>query len=683
MDWMKFSLEIPKFLESLRQSISTGSNPSLSWFLLFLLLYVFFRPGDLTGKRKGGLFYRDLIVAIDLSQKHNILKHNILIWYGVSYWVIQLFLLLGFCISLTPWYQAMPAIGGTLVFFGFVAMLSHSFRCEVRTILFKVIRSCRKRGLILGRFFLMPLIILLALGIIIQTQLISDYDEQTVGKHRISSGNLALVDNFQDKRERNDEWLNTFDAPWKTSCKENWRLKYDKKYNEFLENCANDYEARIYLNNQQAFESASKSSESILNVIVAVPISRDSGRGVFQSMEFLKGIALGQQDINSSGGIQFGNKRTFLQVHIIDDGDYDPIPGEEAREARRVANTISSIVNKKSILAIIGPVTSDSAEAAWRIYRRHGLVSISPASTAIRTSGFLRMINTLPAWLKLPNSNALNLGPNVFRVAPNDKQAIAEIRNYIIRYNERIGQGRIRKIAVVYQKNNRYGKLYKNMLNQIVNEVGLGLVNTDDPSKDSCAIDLGSKSSLLRCKELILREADALFLVPSAKSAPDLRKFVQDHLGNRDLKLFGADSMYNSSWLEEPFAGMVVVAPNRLLHNKVESWRTAMAYDAIQALTRGIANISTSQQCSSYQANYSMFTNCIRGSLEKTLIAKDFIANGALGPSSVQFDSNGDRAIDINSTSNNDYGDKLEALYCVRPKQDRLFFVELRASEIC
>jgi ABC-type branched-subunit amino acid transport system substrate-binding protein len=679
MDWTKFLFEFPKLLESLRQSITTGSNPSLSWLLLFLLLYVFFRPGDLTGKRKGGLFYRDFIVAVDLYQ-----KHNILIWYGLSYWTIQLFLLLGFCVSFSPWYQAMPAIGGTIVFFGFVAMLSHLFRSEVRTILFKLIRSCRKRVPILRRFFLISLIMLFALIIAMRIQVISGYDEQSIGKHRISSGNLVLVDFFQDYRERNDEWLKTLDAPWKPSCQENWRLKHDKRYKEFLEKCPNDYEARIYLNNQQALESASNTPESVLNLIVAVPISRDSGRGVFPSMEFLKGIALGQQDINSSGGIQFGNKSTFLQVYIIDDGDYDHIPGEEPREALRVANTISSMVNKKNIIAIIGPVTSDSVEAAWRIYRRHGLVSISPASTAMRTSGFLRMINTLPAWLKLPNSNELNLGPNVFRVAPNDKHATEQIRNYIIRYNERAGQGRIRKIAVVYQYDNRYGKLYKNIFNKVANEVGISLANRDDQSTDSCAIDLSNKSSLLRCKKLIIREeADALFLVPSAKSAPDLRDFAKDLLGSVDLMLFGADSMYNSSWLEEPFAGMVVVAPNRKLNNKDESWRTAMAYDAIQALTRGITNISTSRQCYSYQANYSMFTKCIRGSLEKTLIAKGFIANGALGPSSVEFDTNGDRAVDRNSTSNNDYKDKLEGLYCVRQKQDRLFFVELGESDIC
>jgi hypothetical protein len=174
-----------------------------------------------------------------------------------------------------------------------------------------------------------------------------------------------------------------------------------------------------------------------------------------------------------------------------------------------------------------------------------------------------------------------------------------------------------------------------------------------------------------------------LFLVPSAKSAPDLRKFVKDHLGSIDKKLFGADSMYNQSWLEEPFAGMVVVAPNRKLNNRDESWRTAMAYDAIHALTRGIAIISASQQCSGYQADYSMFTNCIRGSLEKTLIARDFISNGALGDSSVQFDTNGDRTVATSSSSNHDYGDKLESLYCVRQKQDRIFFVELGASEVC
>jgi len=337
MDWSKFLFEFPKFLETLRQAISTGSNPSLSWLLPFLLLYVFFRPGDLTGKRKGGLFYRDLIVAVDLYQ-----KHNILIWYGVSYWAIQLFLVLGFYVSLSPWYQALPAIGVTIVFFGLVAILSNSLRSEVRTILLEINRSFRKRGSILGRIFLTLSIIIFFLVIIAQTQLISIHDEKALGKHRISSGNLALVDNLQDNRERNDEWLkpvNTsgkFDAPWKLSCHENWRLKHEKRYKEFLEKCPNDFEARIYLNNQEALESASNASESMLNLFVAVPISRDSGRGVFQSMEFLKGIALGQKDINSRGGIQFGDKSTFLQIHIIDDGDYDPIPGEEGREAHEL-----------------------------------------------------------------------------------------------------------------------------------------------------------------------------------------------------------------------------------------------------------------------------------------------------------------------------------------------------------
>lgn len=677
MNW----LEIPKVLSLFYQSIVSGTNPPLPWFLLFIFLYFVFRPGDLVGDRKGGLFYRDLIVIVEPSK-----KPNILILYGISYWAIQLFVLLGFCISFSPWHQAMPAIGGVIALFSILATLSNLYKGGLRSFLFKAISALRSWPWISRRssikwllFFLASLMTLAIYKIIEPRQLIS-------GRNKVSTGDVILIDNYQDKRDRNDEWLKENDAPWKATCREAWRLKADKRYEDFLEICPNDSEAQIYSNNLQASKAASKDSKIIFNVVASVPISRDSGQGVFQSMEVLRGISLGQQDINNYGKIKFGTKAGLLKIYIIDDGDYRDIPRGETSEARQVAQDISRISTEEKLVAVIGPVTSDSTEAASKIYKNSGLVLISPASTAVRSSGFLRMLNALPFSASSPLWHELNLGLNVFRVAPNDQQATAEISDYIDIYNRRIAQGKIRKIVLVYQQNNRYGELYKKTLRQALDKYGLTLVNNEGSATDSCAIQLNDISSRLQCKEFIAREADAVFFVPSSKSAPDMLRFVQEQLNERkkNLKLFGADSMYNSSWLKQPFAGMVVVAPNRRIRDKNESWRTAMGYDAIQAIARGITNISNSGQCNSYPTNSMEFSKCIRINLPKALMHDDFIADGALGPSTVQFDDNGDRVADINKKKQKvDYGDKLEVLYCIRPKGEKLVFDELGGSEIC
>ena len=156
---------------------------------------------------------------------------------------------------------------------------------------------------------------------------------------------------------------------------------------------------------------------------VNVPISRDSGQGVFDSLEILRGTSLAQQEINGGGGIRFSNRRSFLQINIVDDGHGDSL--SEEIEARKAAKFLTS---KQEIIGVIGHFSSDATEAAGEIYRNDRLISISPTSTAVRAT------ESIWQFLRF-KSNELILGSNVFRVAPNDRIAVDKIVNYIRQYN--------------------------------------------------------------------------------------------------------------------------------------------------------------------------------------------------------------------------------------------------------
>ncbi|MBD2497032.1 ABC transporter substrate-binding protein [Nostoc sp. FACHB-280] len=209
-------------------------------------------------------------------------------------------------------------------------------------------------------------------------------DDPSYSKH-FSSGDSILVNKYP--------WLNKTDnsEKWKDTCQQHWNLKTEKKFKKFIEQCPNDSEARIYLNNSEAADMAAKSSGNVLvKVGVSVPISRDNGQGVYDSLEILRGASFAQQEINKEGGIQIGDIRLFIQINIVDDGNrdssiYDIIQAERI-EARKAAKFLAT---KEDITGIIGHFSSDATEAASEIYRNYGLILISPTSTAVRATGNL------------------------------------------------------------------------------------------------------------------------------------------------------------------------------------------------------------------------------------------------------------------------------------------------------
>lgn len=110
--------------------------------------------------------------------------------------------------------------------------------------------------------------------------------------HRFSAGEVILVPR--------DPWLMGARAGegWQQTCQNHWPLKEQKKFQAFVARCPQDAEASIYRNNQEATWAANTAGERLATLAVAVPISRDAGRGVFDALEILRGASLAQQAIN-------------------------------------------------------------------------------------------------------------------------------------------------------------------------------------------------------------------------------------------------------------------------------------------------------------------------------------------------------------------------------------------------
>lgn len=145
------------------------------------------------------------------------------------------------------------------------------------------------------------------------------------------------------------------------------------KFKSYRQNCGNDPEALIYLNNAQAAKKGNP-----LKIAVSVPI----GSNPNVAKEILRGVAQAQDEVNQNGGIN----GKLLQIAIAND-DNDP------RSASQIADQFVKDVN---ILAVVGHNASNTSFAAAPVYQQGGLVMVAP-------TGFAQSLSSMHGQLYIPH----------------------------------------------------------------------------------------------------------------------------------------------------------------------------------------------------------------------------------------------------------------------------------------
>ena len=365
-----------------------------------------------------------------------------------------------------------------------------------------------------------------------------------------------------------------------------------------LQQYPNDPEALIYLNNARIGNNKSHS------IAVSVPINSLTSN----ALEILRGVAQAQAETNRKVGVN----GTGLKVAIAADNN-NP----------EMTKQLGSILGgNPDILGIIGPFSSDAALVAGEVYKQEQLVAISPTSTSVKLSNF---------------------SPYFFRTAPNDTVAAQALANYAI------DELQVEKAAIFFNSKSGYSQSLKEEFLAAISQRGGTIVTAIDLSNPNFnateSIDLAKENS-----------AEVVMLAPDTPTLDKALEVVKAN--NQKLPLLGGDAVLQAKTREiggKNAVGMVVASPwtsvaqsqsdflvrARSLWGEEVSWRTALAYDASQALIAAVED------------------NPTRVGVQQALTAFDFSVRGASG--TVKFLPSGDRVATVElvrlvSSPNDKYG---------------------------
>ncbi len=365
-----------------------------------------------------------------------------------------------------------------------------------------------------------------------------------------------------------------------------------------------DPETLIYLNNARI------GNGKYYAIAAAVPlgITPDSAN------EMLRGIAQAQDEINAAGGIN----GVPLKVAIANDDNRPRIAKSLAQE----------LVKNPEILGVVGHGISDTTLAAGSIYQSGELVAIAPVSSAIQLSELSRY---------------------VFRIMPSDRYAARALSAYM---SDRLNK---QKAVVFYNSDSVYSQSIKNEFKDALFYRGGGkVIGEFDLSRPN----FNARKSV---ETAIKQGADAIVLLPSNDVLDRALQVV--YVNRRRLNMLAGDGFYLTKTLEiagEDAEGMVLAVPGSLVGEKGQNfrakamqlwgknstdqtlnngkntnvnlftservsvnWRTALTYDATQALIAAIRN------------------NPTRNGVLRSLRASNFSVTGSTGI--VSFRPTGDR----------------------------------------
>ncbi len=315
----------------------------------------------------------------------------------------------------------------------------------------------------------------------------------------------------------------------------------------------NDPEVLIFHNNARAQQQGSP-----YTLAVVVPVE---GRSK-SAEEMLRGVAQAQNQFNEAGGLD----GRLLEIVVANDGN-------DAENAVRVAEEIAA---DDSVLGVIGHNSSDASRAALEVYERAGLPMISPTSTSTELeSDFF------------------------FRTVPSDAAAARELAQYAQ------SQG-LSKVVIFYNPESSFSNSLKSAFENSFSEGG-----GESISKDMTDSELDAGIEVFRAASE--DGAEALLLFPSTnytRVAIELARANSKLSEGERLSLFGGDSLYSIDTVVaggEATEGLVLPVPwfagapqfKTFSDASVQrwggpvSWRTAMSFDAAQALIESLSSSAT------------------------------------------------------------------------------------------
>lgn len=344
-----------------------------------------------------------------------------------------------------------------------------------------------------------------------------------------------------------------------------------------------DPEVLIYLNNARI------GTQKSYAIAVVSPLSSVS---LSSALELLRGTAQAQDEINRAGGIN----GVPLKVWIADDSNNQD-------EAEQIAKDLA---DQPEILAVVGHGISDTSLIAAKVYQDRGIVMVSPVSSAVQLS---------------------TIGDYIFRTMPSDKQTAIALKDYMVNHLKQ------QKVAIFHNSNSRYSQSLKAEIERALLYSGVqgAQVATDI---DLSRPDFDPEASL---NQAIAQKANVLMLIPNSEVMDKAIRVIE--VNNRKLPVLAGDSMFNPSlprFGKSAAVGTVLAVPVDLTNSPflesakkiwgkkdAASWRTALTYDATQAIAAGMA------------------ADASRIGIRRTLSQPSFEASGARGK--VYLQTQGDR----------------------------------------
>lgn len=339
-----------------------------------------------------------------------------------------------------------------------------------------------------------------------------------------------------------------------------------RQFRDSLADFPNDPEALIYLNNSYA-----AAEPNSITIGVSVPI----GGSLDVSKEILRGVAQAQNEVNQEGGLNRNGTPSLVQIQIANDDNFP----ETAQEIA------TNFANNSLILGVIGHNSSDSSIAASPIYEQEGLVMISPTSVAREIS---------------------HAGDYIFRTTPSSRVLASTLAQYATETIRR------KKVAICDDSSSPASISFKEEFSLTLYELGGEVVSIGcDFASDNFNPDVVPS-------EAIAQGAETLLVIPSVNN---INQALEIARANRNrLPLLGNHSMYTYetlnvgqkdvnglvlpvAWHPAATAGTDFNQSARELWGMEGSWRTAMAYDAAQAMFAGLSIAENRQQLRKVLAN--------------------------------------------------------------------------------
>ena len=355
-----------------------------------------------------------------------------------------------------------------------------------------------------------------------------------------------------------------------------------QKFQASLQQNRNDPETVIYLNNARVSDRTS------LKIAVSVP----SGSNPNIAQEILRGVAQAQDEINARGGINGAG----LQVEIVNDNNRPEVAKEVA----------AALANDQKILAVIGHNDSTASLAAAPIYQEKKLVMITPTSSTNNLSGF---------------------GSYIFRTVLNSGSTTAPLAEYIVK------QAGKTNIAFCYDSQAAGKASFKDEFIASLSASGGRLVPI------VCDLSAPTFNPNTAIADAVSQGAQGLMVASHVDRIDSEIDLVRANLGK--LALYSSSTLYTFqtlkdgqkdidglvlavSWHPETNPGSTFPKNASQRWGGVVNWRTAMSFDATQAVIAGLRQSNT------------------REGLQQALRNPNFSTLGA--SEDVKFLSTGDRA---------------------------------------